>query len=183
MKNVKIWILFAAAYLAIFWSARFDGLRAIFEAQIDFLPALMVYAALSANLWTLAGLAAFGGIGFDALSANPLGISVLPLFLVGYFIFLKRELILRDEIFAQCFLGGLASAAAPALTLIFLFSVGEKPMTGVGTLWQWLVMSAGGAIATPILFWFFDRLNRELNYAPIPEPIFRADREIKRGRI
>jgi rod shape-determining protein MreD len=183
MKNVNIWIIFAAAYFAIFWSARFDGLRTVFEAQIDFLPALIVYTALSANLWTLAALAVFGGIGFDALSANPLGISVMPLFLIGYFIFLKRELILRDEIFAQFFLGGLAGAVAPVLTLIFLFSVGEKPITGLGTLWQWLVMSVGGAIATPILFWFFDRLNRELNYAPVPEPVFRADREIKRGRV
>ena len=48
-------------------------------AQIDLLPALMVYAALNAGLPTVALLAVFGGLWFDTLSANPLGISILPL--------------------------------------------------------------------------------------------------------
>ena len=42
-----------------------------------------------------------GGLWFDSLSANPLGVSVLPLFLVGLAIHLNRELILRDQAFAQ----------------------------------------------------------------------------------
>ena len=50
---------------------------------------------------------------FDSLSANPLGVSVLPLFLVGFLIYRQRELILRDQPFAQFVLGLGASAAVP----------------------------------------------------------------------
>ena len=33
-----------------------------------------------------------GGLWFDSLSANPLGVTVLPLFAIGLAIHLKREL-------------------------------------------------------------------------------------------
>jgi hypothetical protein len=43
-------------------------------------------------------------------------------------------------------------------------------------------MSVGGAVATPMFFLLFDRLNNALGYQPIIESSFRADREIRRGR-
>ena len=63
---------------------------------MDLLPALMVYAALNADIVTVSLLAVFGGLWFDALSANPPGVSILPLFAVGFVIWLQRELILRE---------------------------------------------------------------------------------------
>src|SRR5208283_1757969 len=108
-------------------------------AQVDLLPALIVYAGLSADLVTVALLAFLGGLGFDALSANPLGVSVLPLFAIGLAIYANRELILRDQTFAQWSLGLAASAAAPPLTLVILLTTGHKPLLGWGSLWQWLV--------------------------------------------
>src|SRR5262249_5793341 len=108
-------LIFFVAFLAAFWEAAFSGLRHLLGAQIDLLPPLMVYTALRASLPTVCLLSFFGGLCFDSLSANPFGISVLPLFAIGLPIHLIRDLILREQTFAQLTLGLLASAAAPTL--------------------------------------------------------------------
>ncbi len=152
-------------------------------AQVDLLPALLVYASLSANLLTVALLALLGGLGFDSLSANPLGVSVLPLFIVGLLIYRKRNLILRDQLFAQWILGLGASALVPLLTLLLLFTGGKSPLIGWGSLWQLIVMTLGGGIAAPLLFRIFGSLENALNYRRNIETSFRPDREIRRGRM
>jgi cell shape-determining protein MreD len=152
-------------------------------AQIDLLPPLMVYAALCTGLPTVTLLAVGGGLWFDSLSANPLGISVLPLFAIGFVIHLKRELILRDQTFAQLVLGLGASAAAPVMTLLLLLTLGKGPMVGWGTLWQLVVMTIGGAVATPICFELFGWLERMLVHRGPATTSFRPDREIRRGRL
>jgi len=109
-------------------------------------------------------------------------VSVLPLFVIGLAIHVKRDLILRDQTFAQLVLGLAASAAAPVLTLLLLLSTRHTPLLGWGTLWQLIVMSVGGAIATPICFELFGWLDRTLVHHRATETSFRADREIRRGR-
>jgi rod shape-determining protein MreD len=175
-------LIFLAAFLAVFWEAAFPGLRSLLGAQVSLLPALMVYAALSAGLTVMALLALVSGLLFDSLSANPLGASILPLFIVGLLIYVRRDLLLREQAFAQFVLGLLASAATPVGILLVLLTLGESPLLGWGSLWQWLVMSIGGAVATPILFILFGWFNRVLGYRPVVETSFRPDREIRRGR-
>ena len=182
MTALNTILLLLAAFLAVFWEAAFNGVRHLLGAQIDLLPALVVYASLAANLTTLTLLCVCGGLSFDALSANPLGVSVLPLFVAGLIIYSRRELILRDQLFAQFVLGLAASAAVPMLTVLLLLTMGKTPLLGWGSLWQWLVMSLGGAIATPIFFLVFGWCERVLGHAPVIETSFRADREIRRGR-
>ena len=123
-----------------------------------------------------------GGLWFDALSANPLGVSILPLFAVGFPICLRRDLILRELPFAQVILGGAASAVVPALCVLLLLTGGQAPLLGWGSLWQWLVMIAGGALATPVIFALFDWCQHALGYQPQTETSFRPDREIRRDR-
>ena len=173
----------ATALLAVFWEAAFNGLRYLIGAQIDLLPALMVYAGLCTGITTVTLLAIFGGLWFDSLSANPLGVSVLPLFVVGLVIHVKRDLILRDQTFAQVVLGFAASAVAPVLTLLLLLTMRHTPLLGWGTLWQVGVMSVGGAIATPIFFELFSWLDHTLVHRRAAQSSFRADREIRRGRL
>jgi rod shape-determining protein MreD len=182
MNWITTLLIFAVAFLAVFWEAAFNGLRHFLGAQIDLLPALMVYTALRASLTTVSVLAVFGGLCLDSLSANPLGITVLPLFVIGFSIYLLRDLILRDQLFAQWVLGLVASAIAPLLTLILLLTLGHPPVLGWGTLWQIILMTAGGAIATPVCFVAFEWLNRALVHMPITQTSFRPDREIRRGR-
>jgi hypothetical protein len=175
-------LVLAAALVAVFIESAWDWPRSWLGAQIDLLPGLMVYVSLSAGLTAITLLAVVGGLGFDSLSRNPLGVSVLPLFAIGLVILRLRHLILRDQAYAQWVMGLGASAAAPFLTLLLLISLGLNPILGLGSLWQWLVLSLGGAAFTPLYFRFFDRLERTLSYRPLHETSFRPDREIERGR-
>jgi len=175
-------LILAAAFLTVFGQAVFPVVRHLLGAQVDLLPVLMVYAALSTNIVTVALLAVCGGLWFDALSANPLGVTILPLFVVGFLIFLQRELILRELSFAQIVLGAVASAVVPVLTVLLLLTGGAQPLLGWGSLWQWVVMTAGGAVATPLVFALFAWCNHALGYQPRTETSFRPDREIHRGR-
>src|SRR5438094_1741843 len=111
-------LVLLVAYLAVFWEAAFNGVRHLLGAQIDLLPALMVYASLFGSLRTVGLLAVLGGLWFDSLSANPLGVSVLPLFLCGMVIVANRDLILREQTFAQLVLGFGASLVMPLLVLL-----------------------------------------------------------------
>ena len=175
-------LIFAAAFLAVFAEAALQWPRHLLGAQVDLLPVLMIYAALNTNVPTVALLAVLGGLSFDSLSANPLGISILPLFAVGFPICLQRDLILRELPFAQVFLGGAACAAVPAMTAMLLLTGNQEPLLGWGSLWQWLVMIVGGALATPVIFALFNWCQHALGYQPQTETSFRPDREIRRGR-
>jgi len=182
MSKLNSILVLLAAFLAVFWEAAFTGIRHLLGAQIDLLPALVVYATLSTGLITMTLVAVLGGLLFDALSANPLGVSVLPLFLIGFVIYSQRELILRDQTFAQFVIGLCASAAAPVLTLMLLLTAGHAPLLRWSSLWQWIVMSVGGGVATPVFFALFDFFERALSYSRVSETSFRPDREIRRGR-
>jgi len=182
MNRLNTIFVLLATFLAVFWEAAFQGVRHVLGAQIDLLPPLMVYAALSTGLGTVCLVAVLGGLWFDSLSANPLGISVIPLCVVALAIYSQRELILREQMFAQFVLGLAASAATPVMTLLLLLTTGHKPLVGWGSLWQLVVMSAGGALATPIFFELFGWLHRTLVHVPVSQSSFRADREIRRGR-
>lgn len=175
-------LVLAAAFLAVFWEAAFSGLRHLLGAQVDLLPALLVYASLCGSLGTVCLLALCGGLWFDSLSANPLGITVLPLFVVGVVIYSAHELILRDQTFAQIVLGLAASFIVPVMSLALLLTTGHAPSVGWGTLWQLTVLTVGGGLATPVCFMLFDWLQRTLVHARKVESSFRADREIRRGR-
>jgi len=183
MNFFKSILVLAFAFLAVFGEATLSAPRAWLGAQVDLLPALMVYAALNTGLPTVAALAILGGIWFDTLSANPLGLSILPLFLVGWLIQLRRDLILRDLTFAQFVLGTAASGAVPLLAVLLMLSGGKELLLGWGSLWQWLVMTAVGGLATPFIFRLVDWFNRRLGYAERVETSFRLDREIHRGRL
>src|SRR5207249_674835 len=126
MNVVNSILIFLAAFVAVYLEASFNGVRHLFGAQIGLLPPLIVYASLSTDLVTLALLAVLGGLWFDSLSANLLGVSMLPLFLIGLAIYRQRGLILREQAFAQVILGLCASGAAPAMTLVLLLSIGEN---------------------------------------------------------
>jgi rod shape-determining protein MreD len=172
----------AAAFVAVFLEASVGLVRHLLGAQVDVLPALMVYAALTLSFTTLVLLAVCGGLWFDSLSLNPLGASVLPLLLIGFLMYRSRDLLLREHVFAQVILGAAAGAAQPLGTLFILLNKGQTPLLGWYSLWQWLVMAAGAGAVTPVFFKLFDRLNRALEYQPAIQSSFRPDREIKRGR-
>ncbi len=176
-------LILLCAFLGVFAEGVLTFPRSLLGAQVDVLPVLMVYAALNARLLAVVLLAILGGIWADTFSANPFGISILPLFAVGFPIFTQRELVLRDLPFAQIVLGAIAGAAVPALTLLMLFSGGHKPVFGWGTLWQFVVMSLGSALLAPFIFKLLDWAQGAFGYQERSTNQFRLDREIRRGKI
>lgn len=182
MKLFTSIALLVAAFLAVFWSAAFGLFREYLGAQVDLLPPLMIYAGLTCGLGTVAMTACLGGLWFDSLSVNPLGVSVVPLFAVGLLAHFAREFVLREQTFTQVTFGAIAGAAAPFLTIVLLLTIGQKPLLGWGSLWQWLVMTAGAAVATPVFFLFFEWVHRTFVHHHVHESSFRPDREIRRGR-
>jgi rod shape-determining protein MreD len=182
MNTLNSILILLVAFVAVFCESAFNGFRYLLGAQIDLLPAIVVYAALSAGLPTITLVSVLGGLFFDSLSANPLGISVLPLFVVGFAINTQRELILRDQLFAQTVLGLSASAFVPAAVILLLLTGGHTPALSWVSVWQWVVMTAGGAIATPALFLLFGWFDRSFTYRSATEMSFRPDREIRRSR-
>ena len=182
MNGPQTLILLGRALLGVFAEAVVDFPRVWLRTQFDVLPPLMVYASLTGGVGTLVLLATVGGICADALSGNPMGVSVLPLFWVGLALHWRRELILRDLPYAQFVLGGMAAAAVPVLTLVVLLTLGENSLLGWGTLWQLLVVTIGGAALTPLCFSVMETLKRAFAYQPSTTTPFPANREIKRGR-
>ena len=100
-----------AALIGVFLEAAVTFPRDLLGAQINPLPALVVYAALHSNLATLTLVVICGSLWQSALSADPLGIALLPLFLVGTFIEFNRKQFARRERFVRFTLGTAASAS------------------------------------------------------------------------
>ena len=185
MSRPTLTLFFVTMFLAVFLQVSVEWPRRLLHAQVNLLPALIVYVALTADVWILFLAALVGGLWFDSMSLNPLGASILPLYLVGLFIQARREVILRELTYAQLVVGLAASAVVPVLTLLILLTVRAEPILGLATLWQWAVMAAGGALATPVFFAIFDRLEDSFTFptmATAAETLVREDREIKRGR-
>jgi hypothetical protein len=155
-----------AALIGVFLEVVVDLPRNLLGAQINPLPALVVYAALQSNLATLTLLAICGSLWQSSLSADPLGIALFPLFLVGVFIELNRRQFARRERFVRFTLGTAASASVPLFTLFLLLTMGHEPILSWLSLWQWLVMAVGGGLLTLLAFHVLDWLKGVLSHNP-----------------
>lgn len=182
MNSLHTIILLAVTYLVVFLETTFNGPRSLLGAQVDFLPSVIIYTSLSAGPVTLALVSFLGGLWYDSLSANPLGISILPLFAVGFSLQYYRGLILREQRYAQLVLGLGASALVPVLTMLLLLNTERQPLLGWFSIWQWLVMVILGGLSTPVWFIILDWVMRALSYKEADSAGFRPDREIKRGK-
>jgi hypothetical protein len=155
-----------AALVCVFLEAAVTLPRDLFGAQVNPLPALVVYTALQSNVATLTLLVVCGSLWQSSLSADPPGIALLPLFLVGVFIEFNRRQFVRREHFVRFTLGTAASASVPLLTLFLLLTIGHEPILNWFSLWQWLVVSVGGGISTLLAFLVLDWLKIALSYNP-----------------
>jgi cell shape-determining protein MreD len=174
--------ILAVAYLAVFAESRFAFLRNTLGAQVDALPALVVYAGLSAGLPTVTVVAVISGLWYDALSAHPLGPTMVPLTAAGLMAHAARGMVLRRDAWTQFLLGAGACAGVPLVSVGLLIAAGEEPLYGGWFAWRWLVGAILGGALTPVFFRLFDLLHRALDYPLEPSQAFRPDREIDRGR-
>src|SRR2546425_8700130 len=141
MTWLQTTLLLFVALLVVFLQSTIQGFRLVTGAQIDLLPSLIVYAGLNCNLVAIIALAVLDSLLHDSLSANPLGVTMLPLFAVGAFIHYHRGLILKEATFARFILGLWASGAVPVATLLLLTNSERQPLLGWFSLWQLVVMT------------------------------------------
>ena len=174
--------LLVLTFMAVFIQGTWDLPHSWLGAQLSLLPSLVVYAAIQTDVVTLALVSVLGGLWADSLSANPFGLSILPLFWLGFMLHRWRDLLLRELTYAQCVMGIMAGVAVPLLTLLLLLSMGAHPLLGGWSLWQLGVLGVAGGCLTPPTFWLMERLVATFSYQPVKATPFRADREIKRGR-
>ena len=182
MTALNTIFILALAFVAVFVEASFGTFRRFLGVQVDLLPGLMIYASLSSGTMTVTLLAVLGGLWFDSLSSNRLGVSIVPLFLVGFVVQQFRHLILRDQKYAQLVLGFAASGLTPLLTLLILFSCGAETILGWGFAWQWCLMTVVGGLIVPLYFRMFANVFRTLGYERIVETRFREVRALERGK-
>ncbi len=182
MNAIQTILLLASTLLAVFLESAWQMPRTWLGAQIDLLPALVACAALTGTLPTVLLLAVCGGLWFDSLSFNPLGVTVLPLLLTGVVLHQRRHLILRHEPFAQFVVGCGAGAAVPAMVVISLMSMGMRPLLGWQSLWQWMVLALASGVATPLFIVCFGRLGHAFTHPELASSVGNPQREIKRGR-
>ena len=175
--------LFFVAWLTAFAQTQFRPVVALLETPVGLLPALVVYAALSFDLVTVSCLAVFAGLSLDALSSGPTGVSIAPLFAVGFILQLRRHLILRDQMYAQFWLGLSSGVAVPLATLMLLELGSTHLIRGPFSLIQILILGLLNGAVCPVVFRVFDAIRRAFDYPVLPETSFRPDREIKRGRL
>jgi hypothetical protein len=149
---------------------------------LGILPALVVYAALTLDLWLTSVFCCVSALLFDSLTESRLGVSVAPVFLAGFLLHHKRHLILREQSFARFWLGFGAGLAIPLGTLGINLLGSRQPAAGWFTLWQTLVLALFNGFACPVCFRLFDWLRSYFEYRPMTVSSFRPDREIKRGR-
>jgi hypothetical protein len=182
MNRVPITLLFLTTWLTVFGQTQFPALAGTLGIPLDLRPALIVYAALSHGLPTVLGIAVVASLGTDALSANPIGVSLVPCFVLGLLLNLRRHLLLREQSYAQMWLGFSGGITVPFMTWGLLLMDDRPAPIGFEVLFRILLIGFLNAAACPALFVVFDGLRDMFDYKPVPEMGFRTDREIKRGR-
>ena len=183
MNRLETISILLAAWLAVAFEVSFNGFRNWFGAQVSLLPALMVYVALTSSLPSVVLLAIVGGLAQDSFSANPLGVTTVALALTGFLIHYKRDIVLRDQIYAQVMMGFLGSSLVPACVVLALTNSHHPVPLTARLVGQWVVMTVGGAVATPLIFRLFAQLTRWFSYQPFPESHYRGTGQLKRTRF
>ena len=122
-------------YVQSHWSM----MEGMWRAQIDLLPVFAAFAALHGGLGPIIGLALIAGSWLDVLSANPLGTSLVSLFLTALILHRLHEVLLKGQLAAQFFVCLAAGAFGPTISCLFLWGMSMQPLVGWGTLWQIVV--------------------------------------------
>lgn len=182
MNRIPVFLMFLVLWLAVFAQTQFAVLHRWIGVPLGVLPALVVYVALTHGLVLSTTFGVVAGLWLDSLSASRFGVSVLPLFAFGFVVQTRSHLLLREQRFAQFWLG-LAGGVLVPLSTVGLLQLGQRePAFTQGTWWQLLVLGGLNGAVCPLVFLLFDRLDRTFNYAAMEPQSFRADRQIVRGR-
>ena len=182
MNHLPVVLLGVVLWLAVFAPTQFPVLHSWIGVPLNGVPALLVYTALTHSSVLTTAVSVVAALWLDSLSASRFGVSVLPMFLFAFFIQIRSHLILREQRFAQFWLGCAGGVFVPFATAGLLQLGQRQPAFTQGTVWQLFVLGLTNGLLCPLTFRLFDQLNRAFNYQPVEPSSFRSDRQIVRGR-
>jgi rod shape-determining protein MreD len=137
--------IFAAGAL----QARLPALRWMGDVRVEFLPAVVVYVALTMRRRGALALALIAGLMQDAFSAAPFGISALAYGICAILMTSLREALDRDLPWVQ-FSAGVLTSMAVAILASFVISI------SVGTVFKMIVVASLSGVLTVMSFFVFD---------------------------
>ncbi|HIL25243.1 MAG TPA: hypothetical protein EYG19_07570 [Verrucomicrobia bacterium] len=170
MKTFYTLGLLVIALFALYLTATLEWPQRITGTRIDPLPALMVCAALRAPLRALTVLAVLGSLWQTSLSADPPGISMVPLFAVGVAVSLNRRAIHTRLWSARFAVGAAAGALVPLATVGTLMALGREPLLGWFSFWQLAVMSLASGLLALLFFPLLQWLDKTVENQPLAAP-------------
>ncbi len=170
MKHFYALGLLVITLLALYATNAFDWPQRISGTRIDPLPALMVCAALRAPVLALTLLAVLGSLWQSSLSADPPGLSMIPLFAVGVIVSLNRRAIHTRLWSARFAVAAGAGALVPCINLGTLVLLGREPLFGWSSLWQLAVMSLASGLLALFFFPMLNWLDKAVEDQPLAAP-------------
>jgi hypothetical protein len=170
MKTFLTFTILLTALIVIFFETACQIPRNFTGAQIDPLPALMIVTALRAPILSITALAIMGSLWQSSLSSDPLGICMLPLFMLGMLVRLNSKSIAHHHIGSQFALGAIAGALVPTLSLCLLLLSGHQPMIELYSLWQLAVGIIGNGLFALGFFPWLQWLNHTMEEQPFDAP-------------
>ena len=154
----KMLVLLLGVYFLIFLQSHWQVPRLWLGFQPDLTPALMVFVGLTMGAGYVSSIALMSGLWLDSLSANPFGMSILPLFLVGWIVFCFRKKIMAVEFMAQIYLGILGGILVFLLQLTLLKLLSFNPLIGWGMVFFAMLNAFFCGLAVPFFYllhkWF-----------------------------
>ncbi len=165
-------------YVQSHWSV----MEGMWRAQINLLPVFAAYAALHGGLAPIIGVALIAGCWLDVLSANPLGTSLISLFLMALILHRVHEVLLRGQLAAQFFVSLAAGALGPIISCFLLWATSMQPLVGWGTLWHIVVNAIICGVAGPFIFLILNQMDSWVSYEPVAQPWNSSVVEVKRGK-
>lgn len=182
MNGSSAILLFVAGWLAAFAQTQFSVVRGVLGVPLAVGPALVVYAAFTHGLATASLFAVLLGLWTDSLSGSRMGLGAVTPFLATFLLSTRQHLLLRDQRYAQFWLGLGLGVGLPLGHGILLQAAHAGPALGWASIRQFLVLGLMNGAACPACFWAFDRLLQSLEYPAAPTSFMAGQREMKRGR-
>ena len=170
MKSYSTLTILLIALVSIYVASAWNLPRQLFGAQLDPLPALMLVVALRSPISTIGMLSIFGSFAQSALSSNPFGLSLIPLYLFGFIVHLYSRSLYHHHSGSRLALGAAAGALIPIMSLGLLLVTNKEPLFGWFTLWQWAVGTLSSGLIALMFFPLIEWLDKSVEEQPLAAP-------------
>jgi len=151
--------------------------------QLDPLPVLIMVVALRCPISTIGILAIFGSFTQSALSSSPIGITILPLYSLGFIVHMNSQHLSFNSIGTRFALGVAAGASVPILSLGMLLLANQQPLVGWFSFWHWMAGAGVSGLLALAFFPFVEWLDRSVEEQPLAAPYDTSTRIIRGPHI